>query len=152
MPEGRDERGLDYGGVIRRLREGRGLTMDALAESAGISTSYLSEVERGLKRPSTDVIAKVADALDMRASEFLELVESGLMPERGLFDQRITSPRSRALYFTRPKARDAAGQEAAAPAPPDDQIESLLSLSRQLDGEDLKILIELARKLGRTKK
>lgn len=150
MPEGREERGLDYGGVIRRLREDRGLTMEALAESAGISTSYLSEVERGLKRPSTDVIAKVADALDMRASEFLGLVEGGSMRKRTSYDQRMTSPRSRALYLARAAMLPAEDREAAAPER-QELVEALLSLSRRLDDDDLKILIELARKLGPTK-
>ena len=48
---------LDYGTAIERLRERKGLSREDLAWTSGVSYSYLSEVERGLKRPSTDVLA-----------------------------------------------------------------------------------------------
>jgi transcriptional regulator with XRE-family HTH domain len=152
VSEGREDRGLDYGGLIRRLRADRGLTMEGLAESAGISTSYLSEVERGLKRPSTDVVAKIAEALEMRASEFLELAEMGLEPKQILHELRVASPRRRALYLTRPSMSLDVKRAVEAPAAREDLIEALVSVSRQLNDEDLGILIDLARKLGRPKK
>ncbi|HEV8352922.1 MAG TPA: helix-turn-helix transcriptional regulator, partial [bacterium] len=70
-----EEGNLDYGRAVRSIREERGMTLEALAEAAGVSASYLSEVERGLKRPSTDVVAKIADAFGMLPSEFLVFVE-----------------------------------------------------------------------------
>ena len=56
---------LDYGTAIERLRERKGLSREDLARGSGVSYSYLSEVERGLKRPSTDVLARLATALNM---------------------------------------------------------------------------------------
>ena len=66
---------LDYGTAIERLRERKGLSREDLARASWVSYSYLSEVERGLKRPSTDVLARLATALDMLPSDLLRYVE-----------------------------------------------------------------------------
>jgi transcriptional regulator with XRE-family HTH domain len=52
------------GEQLRRLRHERGETLGQTAARAGISPQYLSEVERGLKEPSSEMIAAVAHALD----------------------------------------------------------------------------------------
>src|SRR3970040_1549762 len=74
---------LDYGTAIERLRERKGLSREDLARASGVSYSYLSEVERGLKRPSTDVLARLAMALDMLPSDLLPYVEEGSASPRG---------------------------------------------------------------------
>lgn len=66
---------LNYGEAIERQRRERGMTREALAEASGVSASYLSEVERGFKRPSTDVLARVAEALGQSPSGMLAYVE-----------------------------------------------------------------------------
>lgn len=48
---------------LRTLREGQGQTLTATARRAGISPQYLSEIERGRKEPSSEMIAAVAGAL-----------------------------------------------------------------------------------------
>ncbi|MCW2752089.1 MAG: putative transcriptional regulator [Aeromicrobium sp.] len=48
---------------LRALRRSRGETLTETAERAGISPQYLSEIERGLKDPSSEVLAAVAGAL-----------------------------------------------------------------------------------------
>ena len=48
---------------LRELRRRRGETLTETAERAGISPQYLSEIERGLKDPSSEVLAAVAGAL-----------------------------------------------------------------------------------------
>ena len=48
---------------LRALRAERGETLAETAERAGISPQYLSEVERGLKEPSSEMIAALAGAL-----------------------------------------------------------------------------------------
>jgi transcriptional regulator with XRE-family HTH domain len=48
---------------LRALRARRGETLTETAERAGISPQYLSEIERGLKDPSSEVLAAVAGAL-----------------------------------------------------------------------------------------
>jgi transcriptional regulator with XRE-family HTH domain len=55
--------------VGRELREERhraGRTLSDVADDAGVSTQYLSEIERGRKEPSSEVIGAVAGALGLR--------------------------------------------------------------------------------------
>jgi DNA-binding XRE family transcriptional regulator len=51
------------------------LTLEVLAEEAGISTTYLGQIERGLRCPSIAVVAAIAGALGMPASELLRRAE-----------------------------------------------------------------------------
>lgn len=51
------------GDRLRRLRRGRGETLGETAGRAGVSPQYLSEMERGAKDPSSEMIAAVAGAL-----------------------------------------------------------------------------------------
>lgn len=48
---------------LRAARTGKGQTLTETAERAGISPQYLSEIERGRKEPSSEMIAAVAGAL-----------------------------------------------------------------------------------------
>ena len=50
---------------LRRIRQERGERLADTAECAGVSPQYLSEIERGLKEPSSEMIAAVAGALDV---------------------------------------------------------------------------------------
>lgn len=53
------------GDELRRLRHRRGETLGETADRAGISPQYLSEIERGRKEPSSEMIAAVGGALDV---------------------------------------------------------------------------------------
>lgn len=53
------------GARLRRLRKLRGLTLTELAAEAGVSPQYLSEVERGRKEPSSEMIAAISGALGL---------------------------------------------------------------------------------------
>lgn len=68
--------GLDYAAAVQQLRLQRGLSRHELAERSGVSYSYLCEVERGAKRPSADVLAKLAEALGMKPSELVSFAEA----------------------------------------------------------------------------
>lgn len=66
MPENRMPEPLwrdVLGRRLRTLRERRAQTLTETARRAGISPQYLSEIERGLKEPSSEMIAAVAGAL-----------------------------------------------------------------------------------------
>ena len=54
------------GKELRGERQTAGRTLADVAEQAGVSTQYLSEVERGLKEPSSEVLGAVAGALGLR--------------------------------------------------------------------------------------
>lgn len=57
------------GARVRELRRERELTLVQTAERAGIAPQYLSEIERGLKDPSSEIVAAVAGALDITVLE-----------------------------------------------------------------------------------
>ncbi|MBR0641659.1 helix-turn-helix domain-containing protein [Plastoroseomonas hellenica] len=57
------------GARLRVLRLGRGLTLDVLAEAAGIDKGYLSRLERGLKAPSIATLLRLSEALGVPAAE-----------------------------------------------------------------------------------
>jgi transcriptional regulator with XRE-family HTH domain len=62
------------GDVLRRKRQDEGRTLRQLAADARISPGYLSEIERGQKEPSSELLASICVALDMRLSELLREV------------------------------------------------------------------------------
>jgi transcriptional regulator with XRE-family HTH domain len=59
------------GNRLRTLRTDRDETLAQTAERAGISPQYLSEVERGRKEPSSEMIAALAGALDVSVAELM---------------------------------------------------------------------------------
>jgi transcriptional regulator with XRE-family HTH domain len=73
------------GSRLRAMRAARGETLAATAERAGISPQYLSEVERGRKEPSSEMIAALAGALDTTLADLTTGVTSDL---RSLPDAR----------------------------------------------------------------
>ena len=56
---------------MRKLREARGLTQEALAERADVSATYIGFVERGDNVPTLTIIIQIAKALGIRASDLL---------------------------------------------------------------------------------
>lgn len=60
------------GEQIRKLREERNYSLEELARKGGISVSYLSEIERGNKRPSLATIEKLSAALNVSSREFMD--------------------------------------------------------------------------------
>ena len=60
-----------FGARIRRLREEQGWSLTELANRAGISRSYLAQIESGQSTPTEDKILKLADALGALPSELL---------------------------------------------------------------------------------
>jgi transcriptional regulator with XRE-family HTH domain len=67
----------DIGSFIRAQRENAQVSVRQLAERAGVSNPYLSQVERGLRKPSADVLAQIAKAL--RVSAEVLYVRAGIL-------------------------------------------------------------------------
>ncbi|WUQ40372.1 helix-turn-helix domain-containing protein [Streptomyces sp. NBC_00234] len=61
------------GDVLRRERQAQERTLKDVADAARISMPYLSELERGLKEPSSEVLAAAAHALGLRLADLLAL-------------------------------------------------------------------------------
>src|SRR3954471_19283245 len=68
------------GAVLRERRHGLEQTLAEVAERAGISVQYLSEVERGRKEPSSEVLAAVTGALRLTLVDLTRLVLHRLTP------------------------------------------------------------------------
>jgi transcriptional regulator with XRE-family HTH domain len=145
LPEKFPEKTLDYGSAVRRLRQERGMTSEALAGAAQVSPSYLSEVERGLKRPSTDVLAKLAKAFGMLPSQLLEHVET-----------MTAGPQMLAQSFEPPRIRQERARIRAEldfpvkgpfPRATSQNLRRLLAVAQNLNDDDLTALLDLARHL-----
>jgi transcriptional regulator with XRE-family HTH domain len=65
------------GGYIREQRQTAQLSLRQLARTAGISNPYLSQVERGLRKPSAEILAQLAAALRISAESLY--VRAGLL-------------------------------------------------------------------------
>ncbi|MBV8181160.1 MAG: helix-turn-helix transcriptional regulator [Mycobacterium sp.] len=63
------------GDVLRRARTKQGRTLREVSDDARVSLGYLSEVERGRKEASSELLSAICDALDVPLSELL--VEAG---------------------------------------------------------------------------
>ena len=70
----------ELGEFIRDLRRSARFSLRELAEKAGVSNPYLSQIERGLRKPSAEVLGQIAAAL--RVSTPLMYLRAGLLNER----------------------------------------------------------------------
>ena len=67
------------GGSIRRARTERRRTLRDVSKEARVSLGYLSEIERGRKEPSSELLAAICEALGARLSEVLGEVSDTLL-------------------------------------------------------------------------
>lgn len=63
--------------MIRTRRETLGLSQEAAAHEAGISSRYYADVERGTRFVSVEVACRIAAALDTKLQSILDAVERG---------------------------------------------------------------------------
>ncbi len=187
---------LDYARAIEALRLRRGLSRHELAYASGVSYSYLCEIERGTKRPSADVLAKLAEAFGMKPSELVRFIEEysrspgeapagygtipgpveytpalakrreehysakPVKPVEALGRERWRKPVKPVLeesfFFAQREAPGASGKPIGAEVPhgwepekPGMELSELLRVASALDPEDLRLLIETARRLAR---
>jgi transcriptional regulator with XRE-family HTH domain len=68
------------GAYIREQREQARISLRQLAQSAGISNPYLSQIERGLRRPSADILQQIAKGLRISAEALY--VQAGFLEDR----------------------------------------------------------------------
>src|SRR2546421_5768336 len=77
-----------FGALLKRYRHAAGLTQEALAEQAGLSTRAISDLERGLKvRPHKDTVALLAAALQLTPPEhaaFVAARQGSVPPAAGM--------------------------------------------------------------------
>ena len=83
-PSGRDRRSRPLlrtmlGDVLRRTRRGQGRTLADVARAARVSMAYLSELERGRKEASSEVLAAICGALRIELADLLAEVGRDLV-------------------------------------------------------------------------
>ncbi len=79
MKEDLDRRWHDLGEFIREQRNVGQMSLRKLSEAAGVSNPYLYQIERGLRRPSAEILQQIARALEI-SSETL-YVRAGILDE-----------------------------------------------------------------------
>jgi transcriptional regulator with XRE-family HTH domain len=63
------------GRVVRQHRTEQDMTLERLADLAGMNVTYLSDIERGKGNPSVFKLSGIATALDVRVSDLLRAAE-----------------------------------------------------------------------------
>ena len=94
----------DLGEFIRAQRERANLSLRRLAESAGISNPYLSQIERGIRKPSAEILKNLSRALEISSNTLYRragLIDEEL-PPTSVFeaidsDERLTSEHKKVL-------------------------------------------------------
>ncbi len=84
----------DIGDYIRAQRTAAQISLRALADKAGVSNPYLSQIERGLRRPSAAILAQIADGLSISAESLL--VRAGILRAADLPEAREVTDAIRA--------------------------------------------------------
>ena len=118
------ERFNELGSFIREQRNSARLSLRRLSELAGVSNPYLSQIERGLRRPSAEILQQIAKALRISAETLY--VQAGILERpdgdtdlsRHIFaDRHLTEEQRQALlriYFSFRHENEGAPEEAAA--------------------------------------
>ena len=107
------------GSFIRAQRTAASLSLRKMATLAGVSIPYLSQVERGLRRPSAEILSAIAKALRISAETLY--VQAGILEERTtadvvsaiLSDPSLTQKQKQVLVSTYQAFTDAAADGAA---------------------------------------
>jgi transcriptional regulator with XRE-family HTH domain len=89
----------EIGDVLRDFRLQKGRTLRQVASKASVALGYLSEVERGQKEASSEILASVADALDTPISVIMREVGDRLAVIEGLNPIPDTLPDDLVLEF-----------------------------------------------------
>jgi transcriptional regulator with XRE-family HTH domain len=114
----------DIGSFIKAQREAAQVSVRQLAERAGVSNPYLSQIERGLRKPSAEVLNQIAKALRVSAevlyvqAGILEPRESSEVRDAIVTDTAITERQKQVLLdiYTSFVQQNEAAREETAPA------------------------------------
>ena len=77
------------GELIEQRRKDLRMSQEFVAAEAGISRSYLSDIERGLRNISVSTLVRISKALDTNASDLLRKVEQSLEAELIVQDKSV---------------------------------------------------------------
>lgn len=104
---------LEFGREIRRRREAAKLTLEELAERAGLTPNYIGTIENGKRDPSLSTIVALAKGLAIAPGElFGSLPELSIAAEEagGLFDKAASDVQSALLAILRATGKKPRGK------------------------------------------
>lgn len=106
------------GGTIRRARTERRRTLRDVSKDARVSLGYLSEIERGRKEPSSELLAAICEALALPLPDLLDDVADSMRPVRepAMARRRLVGV-DPALLSAVEEALEGAGDDEAAAVP-----------------------------------
>ena len=87
--------GNSLGDYLREQRQAAKLSLRQLSELAGVSNPYLSQIERGLKRPSAEILQQLAKGLEVSAESLY--VRAGILDEENAGSPTPTADVRRAI-------------------------------------------------------
>ncbi|MEX2290813.1 MAG: helix-turn-helix domain-containing protein [Mycobacteriales bacterium] len=109
------------GDYIREQRSASDISLRQLAKLAGVSNPYLSQIERGLRKPSAEILQQIAKALRISAEALYvqagileQRAGSGVVPDAVLSDEGLTERQKQVLL----EIYDSFRKENAAAVPP----------------------------------
>lgn len=87
---------LQIGSRLRNWRKAAGLSLHKVADTSGLSTGYISQVERGLANPSLESLKRLTDAVGMRIGDLF--VDEGTTPEKARYSVTKRGQRKQIQY------------------------------------------------------
>jgi transcriptional regulator with XRE-family HTH domain len=84
--------GVIFGERLRELRIARNLTQDELAERCGSNRPFISNLERGVKVPSLTMVLRLAEALDCRVYDLVDVFDQLRHTSRPSLGRKQTAP------------------------------------------------------------
>ena len=150
------------GRAIKVVRTEQGIERRELAERAGISYSYLAEIENGNKPPSSDVLLAICQALGLRPSELHAAADS--LPDRTMWESRSSLrqaniaasaerswPGQTVQSRMAMKAQPDTPRATPTPTSVDRQaiLQELMRMLERTSDDDLQMVLQMARRLGK---
>jgi len=140
---------LGLGRAIKVVRTESGMERKELAKLSGLSYPYLSEIEQGKKRPSSESLLAIARALRLRQSELLERAERWIDRDEVVAALPVAVGRG-----ARPSRRRVYGRlyrinPTAAASISREELQELASRAAQLGADDFHRVLDLVRRLTR---
>jgi transcriptional regulator with XRE-family HTH domain len=124
------------GDVLRRLRIRQGRTLREVSASARVSLGYLSEVERGRKEASSELLAAICAALETPLSQVFREVSDNFALAELQQDAVLGGPREPGLRLSDPSLRRAADR-VTVPAEPGPAAPASLAAVTGMDGQQI---------------
>ena len=97
---------MKTGERIKYLRQKKGITVNKLANIAGISQSYLRDIELGVKTPTVEYLSYICDALEITLSSFFDTEQTTLLETDGEQPVSLESVIKKLTPYQKEKLKD----------------------------------------------